>query len=128
MLLNCPLCGKTVNSADFRVTPETHGGFKCPECGGLLHFSQPFAAFRRGLALLLSALLLMSLGVRRPLILLIATFAAWPFMQLLVNAYCMRRMPLRLAPWKPVRRPVLPRFRFDERDDGPLQLFNKGRK
>jgi len=125
MRLDCPLCGKSVNSADFQVTWESHGGFKCPECGRLLHYSQPFAAFRRSIAIILSALLLTILGVRRLYLLFIGMLLLWPFMQLLVNAYCMRRMPLRLAPYKPVKVPALRKFRLQERDDGPLQLFDK---
>jgi|SRR5208282_4198 len=128
MCLDCPFCGKSVDTVEFKITRETHGGFECPECKQLLHFSQPFAAFRRTLALALSALLLLLLGVKRMVWLVLGAVALWPFMQLLVNGYCVPRMPIQLKPWKPAKLPALPRIRLEPRDDTPLQLFDKRKK
>ena len=128
MFLECPLCGKSVDTADFKITREAHGGFECPECKKVLQFAQPHAAFRRSMALVLSALVLMVLGVQRPVWILIGSIVLWPFVQLLVNTAMVHRIPLRLAPWKAPKLPILSKLRFEERDDGPLQLFDRRRK
>jgi hypothetical protein len=64
----------------------------------MLHYSQPHAAFRRTLSVLLSALLLLMFGVRNVLFVLSGSLLLWAPMQLLVNAYSVRRMPLGLKP------------------------------
>jgi hypothetical protein len=128
MLLDCPLCGKSVNPADFKATPVTRAAFECPECRGLIRYLQPHAAFRRSLALIASALLLVVLGVRHWVWLLVGSVLLWPLAQLVVNAYLVGRMPLLLAPWKPVASRPFPTFRFEKREDGPLEIFSRKRK
>ena len=124
MLLDCPLCGKSVETANFKITRKAHGGFECPECKGLLQFSQPHAVFRRSLAVALSALLLVVFGVHRVIFVLLGSLILWPFMQLAVNGYCFRTMTTSLKPLTP----KFTKFRLDDRDDGPIQLFDRRRK
>jgi hypothetical protein len=101
MRLECPVCHKPVYTSDFKIIPGTGGGFDCPECKQMIHYSQPHAVFRRTLALGLSVILLMMFGVHKVLWLLGGALLLWAPMQVLVNAYCVRAMPLGLKPWVP---------------------------
>ena len=125
MLLECLSCRTLIETADFKITWKAHGGFECPECKQLLQFSQPHAIFRRGLAVVISALLLLVFGVQRIVWLVLASLLLWPFMQLVVNGYCFRAMATSLKPLKPIRPPKLPKLQLEERDDRPLELFDR---
>ena len=98
MLLECPLCGTRIQAKELNSIHQKSGGLDCPQCHQLLTFSQPYAAARRTVAFVLALALLFVLGVRSPVWLLIGGVLLWPFVQLLVNAYCARRLPLSLRP------------------------------
>jgi hypothetical protein len=103
MTLECPLCQKSVETSDLHRIPGSGGGFNCPECKQMLHFEQPHRIFRASLSLTLSAIVLLFFGVRSILFLLGGCLLLWAPVQLLVNGYCVRRMPLQLKPWIPPR-------------------------
>jgi hypothetical protein len=75
----------------------------------MLHFEQPHAILRAAISLVLSAIILLSFGVRSILLLLGGCLLLWAPVQLLVNGYCVRRMPLGLKPW------TSPKFRLEIR-------------
>ena len=99
MTLECPLCRKNVETTSLHLIPQTGGGFNCPECKQMLHFEQPHAIFRAALSLALSTVILLIFGVRSIPLLLGGCLLLWAPVQLLVNGYCVRRLPLSLKPW-----------------------------
>lgn len=101
MTLECPLCHKSVDTHEFKITAGTRGGFECPACKQMLHFAQPHAALRRTLSLLVSLVTLLVFRVRSIPLLIGGSLVLWAPVQLGVNAYCVRRMPLGLKPWQP---------------------------
>ena len=99
MTLECPLCHKPVQTGNFKKIPGTGGGFECPECKQMLRYGQRNAVFRRTLAVMLSLILVMFLGVQKVLFLVGGTLLLWAPMQLLVNAFS--PCALFLKPWRP---------------------------
>jgi len=102
MMLKCPMCNAAVDSVDFHIKRGSRGGFDCPACGQMLHFSQPHAAIRRSASLAISFAALLVIGVRSPVKLAIAALLLWPIAQLMVNAYCARWFKVSLKPWTPL--------------------------
>ena len=125
MTLCCPLCGKALETGELTVQPGTRGGFACPRCGRLLHFSQRHPYLRASASLLISALLLYCFtSVRTPLTFFLGTFVLWVPISLLLNAYCVRIMPLGLKPWNAPRESRTLIQRLNERGS-PVELFGK---
>lgn len=124
MTLCCPLCGKALETGELTVQPGTRGGFACPRCGKLLHFSQSHPYLRASISLLISATLLYFAGVRTPFTFILGTLILWVPISLLFNAYCVRIMPLGLKPWKVPRESRTVIQRLNERSS-PVELFGK---
>jgi len=78
-----------------------YGYHECPFCNGKVRYVQPHAAFRRTIALVLSTVVLVILGVQNPLTLVIGSLLLWVPMSIPVNMFCVYTMPLSLKPWKP---------------------------
>jgi hypothetical protein len=101
MMLECPICKGLINSNDFKVVRGSRGGFNCPACGKMLHLAQGWRPLRITLAVCVSLLAVLLVGVRRPLVIAMVSLMFWPFVQLLVNAYSVHFVPQGLKPWKP---------------------------
>jgi hypothetical protein len=105
-----------IKASDLRRVEGTGGGYECPVCKQMVRYSQPYAIFRRTVSLLLSVIVLLLVGVRRPIMLLVGSVLLWIPMSMLVNMYSVYATPLGLKPWKQ-------RWR-ERRDAGPLELFD----
>ena len=124
MMLYCPLCGKALETGELTVQTGKRGGFACPRCGKLLHFSQSHPYLRAFISLLISATILYFAGVRTPVTFTLGTLILWVPISLLFNAYCVRIMPLGLKPWKAPRESRTLIQRLNERNS-PAELFGK---
>jgi hypothetical protein len=101
MVLKCPHCSTDIDVAELRRQPGTGGGLECPVCKEMVRFAQPHAFFRRALSLSLSVIVLLIVGVRKPLVLAIGSILLWVPMSILINMYSVYAMSLGLKPWKP---------------------------
>jgi len=101
MILKCPHCRNGVEVSSLKRQDGTGGGRECHSCKGMVRFSQPHTFFRRTIALVISALLTLIIGIRNPLTILLVAILLWVPMSIPVNMYSVYLMPLSLKPWKP---------------------------
>jgi hypothetical protein len=125
--LRCPLCQGAVSTSELEVLPKTGGGFKCPRCGQLLRFYQPYRVLRTLVSCSLAASVLLLGGIRNIPALLGGTFLLSIPISLLVNAYSVHFIPLVLTPWKPPPATKTPMEVINDRN-APIDLFPKKRE
>jgi hypothetical protein len=101
MTLECPHCHERILVSELRRVQGMGGGRLCPNCEGKVKFSQPFAAFRKSLALILIMTILLFVGLRSALLFITASLVLWPLALILVNMICVYTMPLGLKLWLP---------------------------
>ena len=97
--LECPFCRKTIDVSQMTHVGGVTGGLACPECKKWVVFSQPFTLFRRTLSLLLSALVMLRVGVHPIWLYIGGVILLWLPMSIAVDAYMAHKLPLKLGPW-----------------------------
>jgi hypothetical protein len=100
MILECPICKSFVNSADFKILRGAKGGFNCPACGKMLHFTQGDRPVRIALALIISLLATLLIGIRKLPEVAAATIVVWPLGQIFINSNFAHFFRVGLKPWR----------------------------
>ena len=113
-----------MDTQELRVASGTRGGFQCPKCSRLSHFAQPNPVLKFTTSFGLSALILWIVGVRNIFGFVAATLLLWIPLSLLVNAYFVQLLPLRLKPWDPPS-PKKGLIETLNEKNAPLELFGK---
>jgi DNA-directed RNA polymerase subunit RPC12/RpoP len=124
--LRCPLCERTVDTSELELVPETGGGLRCPRCGKVLRYHQPYRILRVATSALISASIVRIAGIRNVPIFLVSTFVLWIPVSLFFNAYLVHFIPLTLIPWKPRIHIKTPVKIVNERNT-TIELFEKKR-
>src|SRR5580704_9665877 len=124
MTLRCPLCQQSIETGELAVVSGTNGGFNCPRCGRLLHFTQGYPAVRSTISFILSSSIVYIFGVRNLYTFVVSALALWIPSLLFVNAYSAHIMPLGLKPWRPPASGRTLIQRLNERN-APIELLGK---
>jgi hypothetical protein len=122
--LSCPLCEQTLDTSELESVPGTGGGRKCPRCGEILHYYQPYRTLRVVISALVSATLVWIANIRNLPIFLVCTFVLWIPVSLFFNACLVRIIPLTLIPWKPRVHRKTPVELVNDRN-ATIELFEK---
>lgn len=122
--LQCPYCKGKLDTLELRVVEGSRGGMLCPRCSQTVHFVQPYPLLRFTASFLISGSIVAMVGVKNLFALAVAALILWVPVSLLLNAYLVHSLPLRLKPWQ-APAPAKSLFEALNEKNATLEIFNK---